>query len=92
MRVTNDSGYAVNQTDARSSAARGSGCANGFCHMLPWPDSCDASRFASASIDSSTSHSTYSRLSANPSPPRRSAIRRRSERRARGRKRCGRAG
>ena len=64
LRVTNDSGYAVNHTDARSTAARGSGCANGFCHMLPWPESCDASRFASPSIDCSTSHSTYSRLSA----------------------------
>ena len=57
-RVTNESGYAVNHTEARSSAARGSGCAYGFCHMLPWPESCDASRLASASIDSSTSHST----------------------------------
>ena len=31
---------------------------------MPWPDSCVASRLASASIDCSTSHSTYSRLSA----------------------------
>ena len=28
-------GYAVNQTEAFSIAARGSGLANGFCHMLP---------------------------------------------------------
>ena len=31
-------GYAVNQTDAFSIAERGSGSANGFCHMLPWPE------------------------------------------------------
>src|SRR5690606_25126775 len=60
-RVTKLSGYAVNHTDARSTAARGSGCANGFCHMLPCPESCEASRFASVSIDSPTSQSTYSR-------------------------------
>ena len=48
----------MNQTDARSIAARGSGLANGFCHMLPWPESCAASRFASASIDCSTSQDT----------------------------------
>jgi hypothetical protein len=94
--VTNESGYAVNQTEARSSAARGSGCAYGFCHMLPCPESCDASRLASLSIDWSTSHSTYSRLSATASPAlspvSRSEMRRASERRADGRKRRGRAG
>ena len=48
-------GYAVNQTEAFSIAARGSGLANGFCHMLPWPENCLANSFASASIDCSTS-------------------------------------
>ena len=28
-------GYAVNHTEAFSMAARGSGLAKGFCHMLP---------------------------------------------------------
>jgi hypothetical protein len=57
-RVMNDGGYAVNHTDARSSAARGLGCAYGFCHMLPWPESWIASCLASQSIDWSTSHLT----------------------------------
>ena len=33
--VIMEMGYAVNQTEAFSIAARGSGSANGFCHMLP---------------------------------------------------------
>jgi hypothetical protein len=57
-RVTKDGGYAVNQTEARCSAARALGCAYGFCHMLPWPESWMASCLASQSIDCSTSHST----------------------------------
>ena len=40
-------GYAVNHTDAFSIAARGSGLANGFCHMLPWPENCLANSTAS---------------------------------------------
>ena len=38
--VMSEIGYAVNQTGAFSIAARGSGSANGFCHMLPWPVNC----------------------------------------------------
>ena len=55
-------GYAVNQTEAFSTAARGSGLANGFCHMLPRPENWVANDVASASIDCSFSHSTYSGL------------------------------
>jgi hypothetical protein len=33
-------GYAVNQTEAVSMAARGSGLAKGFWNMLPWPENC----------------------------------------------------
>ena len=51
-------GYAVNQTDAFSIAARGSGSANGFCHMLPWPENWRANSVASASIEASTNQST----------------------------------
>ena len=51
-------GYAVNQTDAFSIAARGSGLANGFCHMLPWPENWRANSIASASIDCSVSQFT----------------------------------
>ncbi len=54
----NDSGYAVNQTDARSTAARGFGWANGLAHMLAWPASWRASVLASPSIDCLTSQST----------------------------------
>ena len=48
----------MNQTDAFSIAARGSGSANGFCHMLPCPENCLANSVASASIDSSVNQST----------------------------------
>jgi hypothetical protein len=51
-------GYAVNHTDAFSMAARGSGLANGFCHMLPWPENWVAKAFASSSIDSPRSQLT----------------------------------
>ncbi len=34
-RVISDNGYAVNHTDAVSTAARGFGVANGFCHIEP---------------------------------------------------------
>ena len=37
--VMNDNGYAVNQTEARSTAARGFGWANGLLHMLACPAS-----------------------------------------------------
>ena len=37
--VTNDNGYAVNQTDAFSTAARGSGAAYGLDHIRWFPDS-----------------------------------------------------
>ena len=56
--VMREIGYAANQTGALSIAARGSGSANGFCHMLPWPVNCLAKALASPSIDSSTSHCT----------------------------------
>ena len=52
----------MNQTEAFSTAARGSGLANGFCHMLPWPEKWVANSWASASIDCSLSHVTYSAL------------------------------
>ena len=48
----------MNQTDAFSIAARGSGLANGFCHMLPWPENCLANSLASASMDCSVSQLT----------------------------------
>ena len=48
----------MNQTEVFSIAARASGLANGFCHMLPWPDSLRANSVASASIDWSTSQDT----------------------------------
>ena len=51
-------GYAVNHTEAFSIAARGSGLANGFCHMLPWPENWVANAFASSSIDCSRSQLT----------------------------------
>lgn len=56
--VTSDSGYAVNQTDDRSTAARGSGEANGLAHMVCWPASCRARVRASPSIDCSTNQPT----------------------------------
>ena len=56
--VIMEMGYAVNHTDAFSMAARGSGLANGFCHMLPWPENCLANSTASESIDCSVSQST----------------------------------
>ena len=51
-------GYAVNQTEVFSMAARGSGLANGFCHMLPWPENCRPNSMASASMDCSASQLT----------------------------------
>ena len=51
-------GYAVNHTDADSTAWRGSGLAKGFCHMLPWPENCRLIAFASASMDWLSSHDT----------------------------------
>ena len=51
-------GYAVNHTDAFSIAARGSGLAYGFCHMLPCPENCLAKSYASCSIDCSLSQAT----------------------------------
>ena len=50
-RVINDSGYAVNHTDAAATAERGLGLANGFCHIEPWPENCWLISLASASID-----------------------------------------
>ena len=87
-------GYAVNQTDAFSIAARGSGWANGFCHMLPWPENWVAIAVASDSIDFSISQSTYSGLSPLGAPFRSGRARRgnRPRSRARGRSRFGRAG
>ena len=83
----------MNQTDVFSIAARGSGLANGFCHMLPWPENWVAISVASASIDCSISQSTYSALSPVGVPlcafgPRGAN----SRSRARGRSRRGRAG
>ena len=91
--VMREIGYAANHTGAFSMAARGSGSAKGFCHMLPWPVNCLAKALASPSIDSSTSHWTYSGLSpeAGPLP----GLRRchgHIRSRARGRSRAGRAG
>jgi len=60
--VISEIGYAVNHTDADSTACRGSGLANGFCHMLPWPENCRLIVFASASIDWLSSHDTYAGL------------------------------
>ena len=51
-------GYAVNHTDVFSIAARGSGLAKGFCHILPWPENSVAYLFASSSIERSTSQLT----------------------------------
>ena len=48
----------MNHTDAFSIAARGSGLAKGFCHMLPWPENCRPNSIASASIDCSASQLT----------------------------------
>ena len=48
----------MNHTDAFSIAARGSGRANGFCHMLPCPENCLANSYASTSIDCSFSQLT----------------------------------
>ena len=45
-------------TEAVSTAARGSGCAYGFCHIEPSPVSCAAISFASCSIDCPRNHST----------------------------------
>ncbi len=82
----------MNQTDAFSIAARGSGLANGFCHMLPWPENCLANSTASASIDWSVSQLTYAGLSPLALPVR-STLRLGNKRsRARGRSRLGRAG
>src|SRR4029079_16654063 len=58
-RVLSEIGEGVNHTDADSTACRGSGLANGFCHMLPWPENCRLIVFASASIDWLSSHDTY---------------------------------
>jgi hypothetical protein len=84
----------VNQTEAFSIAARGSGLANGFCHMLPWPENSLAKMVASDSMDCSTNHSTNARLSPLGLPDR--SVRGRHGKnvrsRARGRSRAGRAG
>ena len=48
----------MNHTGAFSIAARASGSAYGFCHMLPWPVNWVAKVRASLSIDSPSSHST----------------------------------
>ena len=85
-------GYAVNQTEAFSTAARGSGLANGFCHMLPWPEKWVANCCASASIDCSFSHVTYSVLPPYERPLRPPISRGNSRSRALGRSRSGRAG
>ena len=57
-RVISEMGYAVNHTDAVSTAWRGSGLANGFCHIVPWPENCRLISLASASIDWLRSHAT----------------------------------
>ncbi len=63
-------GYAVNHTAAVSTARRGSGLAYGFCHMLALPENWRLIFSASASIDCTSSHRTYSGFdpSAAPSP------------------------
>ncbi len=61
--LSNEIGYAVNHTDAVSTAARGSGRAKGFCHMIPVPESWRAIVFAYCSMDCSTSHATYAGFS-----------------------------
>ena len=48
----------MNHTDADSTAARGSGLANGFCHIVPWPENCRLIALASASIDWLSSQDT----------------------------------
>ena len=48
----------MNHTDADSTAWRGSGLANGFCHMLLCPENCRLIVLASASIDRLSSHET----------------------------------
>ena len=58
LQDASEIGYAVNHTDADSTACRGSGLANGFCHMLPWPENCLANSTASESIDCSASQLT----------------------------------
>ena len=75
-------------------AARGSGLANGFCHMLPWPENCFANVVASDSMDCSTNQSTYAGLSPLGLPDRsvRGRHGKRVRSRARGRSRAGRAG
>ena len=57
-RVISDSGYAVNHTDAVSTAVRGFGRAKGFCHIEPWPENCWLISLASASIDCDSSQET----------------------------------
>ena len=52
----------MNHTDAVSTACRGSGLANGFCHIVPWPENCRLIVLASASIDWLSSHDTYAGL------------------------------
>jgi len=61
-RVMNEIGYAVNHTDAVSTAWRGPGLANGFCHIVPWPENWRLISLASASIDWASSHDTYAGL------------------------------
>ena len=51
-------GYAVNQTDAFSIAARGFAWANGRCDMLGEPANLAATAPPRASMDSCCSHST----------------------------------
>src|SRR6478672_13755845 len=58
-RVINESGYAVNHTDADVTAARGFGFAKGFCHIEPCPENCWLISLASASIDCVNSQDTY---------------------------------
>ena len=48
----------MNHTDAVSTAWRGPGLANGFCHIVPWPESWRLISLASASIDWLRSQST----------------------------------
>ena len=82
----------TSKSEVFSTAARGSGLANGFCHMLPRPENCVANCWASASIDCSFSHFTYSGLPPYERPFRPPISRGNSRSRARGRSRLGRAG
>jgi hypothetical protein len=52
-------GYAVNQTEAFSIAARGFGFAYGFCHVPRDPENSAATAPALASIDSCCNQLTY---------------------------------